>query len=106
MDAVRLGRDCTIDVAAWDKDRVPLMEKILTAQAEQHDEFAQIIAEHGSKTLCEDTMVDAFWPIALPGIWASIARKLRAAIGAEDEIKEVEKSDAADRSGKKRLRCA
>ena len=45
MDAVAKGRNCHIDVAAWDANREKLMTQILKAQAEDNETMRETLVE-------------------------------------------------------------
>lgn len=72
--ALNLGRKCTIDVAAWDANRVTLMTKILKKQAAQNDEFKERILAHAARAdIVHNSMIhDPFWGKELPGILKSL----------------------------------
>lgn len=72
--ALQLGRKCTIDVAAWDANRVTLMTDILKKQAKQHHEFQQRIIDHAARDdIVHDAMMhDPFWGKEMPGILKSL----------------------------------
>ena len=72
--ATMLGRKCTMDVAAWDANRVTLMTTILKKQAAQHDEFKERILDHAARTdIVHNSMVhDPFWGKEMPGVLKSL----------------------------------
>lgn len=91
QSALDLGRKCTIDVAAWDANRVTLMTDILKKQAKQHLEFQQRILHHAARAdIVHNSMIhDRFWGSEMPGI-----------------LKALHEYFNKKRSGKKRLRTA
>jgi predicted NAD-dependent protein-ADP-ribosyltransferase YbiA (DUF1768 family) len=72
--ALKLGRECTIDVAAWDADRVNLMTRILKKQAVQNAEFKTRILAHGGRTdiVHNDMRHDPFWNVEMSGVWKAV----------------------------------
>ena len=72
--ALSLGRNCTINVAAWDANRVTLMTKILKKQAAQNDEFKERILAHAARDdIVHNAMIhDPFWGKEMPGILKSL----------------------------------
>ena len=76
-DAVSMGREQVIDVTSWDANRETLMESILTAQAKENPAFKKIVLRNANKGLVENSMGDAFWPTALPGIWKNVRTNLK-----------------------------
>ena len=72
-----MGREQVIDVTSWDANRETLMESILTAQAKENPAFNKIVLRNANKGLVENSMGDAFWPTALPGIWKNVRTNLK-----------------------------
>ena len=74
--ALKLGRTCTIDVAAWDSGRKDLMTAILRAQMEQHDELRDAVRDHADDYYEDVMRGDAYWCATLPVIWQDLQREL------------------------------
>ena len=72
--ATMLGRKCSIDVAAWDANRVTLMTNILRKQASQNNDFKERILEHAARSdIVHNSMIhDPFWGREMPGILKSL----------------------------------
>jgi predicted NAD-dependent protein-ADP-ribosyltransferase YbiA (DUF1768 family) len=72
--ATMLGRKCTIDIAAWDANRVTLMTDILKKQASQNQAFRECILTHAARTdiVHNSMMHDPFWSKEMPGILKSL----------------------------------
>ena len=92
-DAVSMGREQVIDVTSWDANRETLMESILTAQAKENPAFKKIVLRNANKGLVENSMGDAFWPTALPGIWKNVRANLKED---EDDEEDDEEGDEED----------
>ena len=76
MDAVAKGRNCHIDVAAWDANREKLMTQILKAQAEDNETMRETLVEWKDADIVVDDMFDSFWPSTLPNIFQTVGRSL------------------------------
>ena len=74
MDAVAKGRNCHIDVAAWDANREKLMTQILKAQAEDNETMRETLVEWKDADIVVDDMFDSFWPSTLPNIFQTVGR--------------------------------
>ena len=71
--ATMLGRKCTIDVAAWDANRVTLMTNILKKQATQSTFQERILAHAVRADIVHNSMIhDPFWGKEMPGILKSL----------------------------------
>ena len=89
-----MGREQVIDVNSWDANRETLMESILTAQAKENPGFKKIVLKHANKGLRENSMGDAFWPTALPGVCKNVRANLKQeADGEEEEEEEADEDD-------------
>ena len=95
-DAVSMGREQVIDVTSWDANRETLMESILTAQAKENPAFKKIVLRNANKGLVENSMGDAFWPTALPGIWKNVRANLKEDDDDDDDEGEGEGDDNDD----------
>lgn len=87
-DAARLGRECVIDVSAWDANRRKLMKAILSAQVSQHSEMRKIL--RSNPKIEEETLLDPFWMREMPKIWKEISDESGDRSGTEDEESEEE----------------
>jgi predicted NAD-dependent protein-ADP-ribosyltransferase YbiA (DUF1768 family) len=95
-DAVSMGREQVIDVTSWDANRETLMESILTAQAKENPAFKRIVLRNANKGLVENSMGDAFWPTALPGIWKNVRANLKEEEEDDDEDDDDDDEDNDD----------
>jgi predicted NAD-dependent protein-ADP-ribosyltransferase YbiA (DUF1768 family) len=92
-EAVSMGREQVIDVTSWDANRETLMESILTAQAKENPAFKKIVLRNANKGLVENSMGDAFWPTALPGIWKNVRANLKQDDEGDDDYGDCEDKD-------------
>ena len=92
-----MGRDQVIDVTSWDANRETLMESILTAQAKENPAFKKIVLRNANKGLVENSMGDAFWPTALPGIWKNVRANLKQDDEGDDDYGDCEDEDEEGR---------
>ena len=76
MDAVAKGRNCIIDVAAWDANREKLMTLILRAQAEENESMRETLIEWKDAVIVVDDMFDPFWPSTLPAVFQNVGHAL------------------------------
>lgn len=76
-DAVSRGRTEMIDRVMWDMNRESLMVTILTEQARQNRWMHDIVMQFAGKRLCEDSMLDKFWPTVLPDVWKAVKGALQ-----------------------------
>ena len=67
-EAAVMGRNCKIDVTAWDAGREELIANILFEQASQHQDFAKKIIKCGDN-IVENSMGDRWWVGTMPRIW-------------------------------------
>lgn len=49
--------------AGWYNERVSIMETLLRAKAEQHEDFCEALRRTGKRTIIENSPVDNFWGI-------------------------------------------
>ena len=72
VQALSMGRACTIDVSAWGKNRKQLMTEILRTQVEQHPDLVCAVRDYADMYI-EDVMIfDSYWSATLPVIWKEI----------------------------------
>ena len=51
----------------WHKDKVGVMEEILRAKTEQHEDVQETLRKTGSRKIIENSPVDSFWGIGAEG---------------------------------------
>lgn len=94
-DAARLGRECVIDVSAWDANKRKLMKAILSAQVAQHSEMRKIL--RSNPKIEEDTLLDPYWMREMPKIWKEICDESGdRESGTEDEESEEQQPGIID----------
>ena len=70
----------------WHQEKVAVMEQILRAKAEQHEEVREVLRKTGNRTIIENSPVDSFWGVGSDGkgenmvgkIWMKIRNDSRA----------------------------
>lgn len=53
---------------SWHEERVHVMEEVLRAKAEQHEDVRTVLIKSGTRRIIENSPVDAFWGIGPEGI--------------------------------------
>lgn len=60
----------------WYTERVGVMEQILKAKTEQHEDVRKILRKTGKKTIIENSPVDSFWGIGPDGKGENMVGKI------------------------------
>lgn len=68
-DAVKKISDAnkSLQPTTWNQDKVEVMEEILEAKAEQHEDVREVLKKSGDRTIIENSPVDGFWGIGADG---------------------------------------
>lgn len=69
----------------WYEKRVTVMEEILQAKTEQHEDVKEVLRKTGTRKIIENSPVDSFWGIGADGkgenivgkIWMKLREKLK-----------------------------
>lgn len=70
--------------ATWQEDKISVMEEILRAKTEQHEDVREVLRKTGRRKIIENSPVDSFWGIGSEGsgknvvgeIWMTIRDSL------------------------------
>lgn len=60
----------------WREERILMMEEILRAKAEQHEDVRAILKKTGRRTIIENSPVDGFWGIGPDGKGQNMVGKI------------------------------
>lgn len=60
----------------WKEHRVKIMEQILKAKAEQHEDVREALERTGKRTIIENSPVDGFWGIGPDGVGENVVGKI------------------------------
>lgn len=77
-DAVKMISDPNISNQPedWNEHRVAVMEEVLRAKAQQHQDVRDVLKKTGSRTIVENSPVDNFWGCGSDGQGENLIGKL------------------------------